>query len=156
MILEAVFIWVPPEANAEARISKWFIWEAIPGNTTKGVSWGRKEANKRSIINKLPLWASGVWFCYGTPGADVEQCLGVVPPQGRGHTYINIHTSSWCRDAEVEATYSLHRKCPQVRNEGAGSQKSDQSHSVIRVRRYDGGREWRECPRMKGMPQQLP
>lgn len=53
----------------------------------------------------------------------------------------DIHTSSWCRDAEVEATYSLHRKCPQVRNEGAGSQKSDQSHSVIRVRRYDGGRE---------------
>lgn len=30
-----------------------------------------------------------------TPGADVEQCLGVVPPQGRGHTYIKLVQGCW-------------------------------------------------------------
>lgn len=42
---------------------------------------------------------------------------------------VSIHLNSYqlLRAAEVEALCGLHRKSPQVRNAGAGSQKSDQS-----------------------------
>lgn len=59
-----VLVWVPRKHALKQRIKeKFFTWKVIPGNiereSEKG-DWGKKNDNKRYVIEHLPLKPTGV------------------------------------------------------------------------------------------------
>lgn len=110
-------IWVPQEVNPEARIPKWFICEAIPGNTAgekwaseprKGRSQHEEHYQASSIDRPLEL-DSAVEFW----GPVCSTCLRVVPARVMelGCLYIHQLPSRGSQGLlRVGATFSLHGK----------------------------------------------